>query len=105
MLNTELLKNQIETSVREAMTKAMLESFNWQGKSTTPEALAEKFGKYAGECADGIASAVESYLKSVTILLPSGTIIPTAPGLICPMGPVTGSLVTFGPVIIENSIK
>ena len=104
MLDKETLKNSIETAIKTAMTNALLETFKFKD-TVTPESMAKLFGEAAGKCADTIATAIEVYIKDASLLIPVGTTIPAAPGLISPSGPVVGSLVSLGPVIIDNVIK
>ena len=104
MLNKMTLKDSIENAIKGAMTNALLETFNIT-EDISATAMADRFGAAACKCADSIADAIDSYIREASVLIPTGTTIPTAPGLISPAGPVTGSIVTLGPVFINDVIN
>jgi len=110
MLNKVALKTSIQLAIETAMMNAFQKALATGAKATkdnniTPMQVAKDFADEAKKCADGIANAIEIYVKSATIMIPMGTTFTSLPTLVSPTGPVTGALTLASPTMLLNSIQ
>ena len=116
MLIKQNLQNSIENAVYNAMKSAMTELLNATTgcvdsngnviKQYNTNELIESFAGKAKTCANDIASAIDTYIKSATVTLNVGTLMTPLPtGLVSPTGPVTGVITLAAPTILTNSIS
>ena len=111
MLNSTRLKIDIENALEKSFKEAFKETFNrvkdagQKNKIVTNEQLSQVFAEEAKKCAGDIAKAIESYIKSAQIMIPSGTSFVPAPSLISPVGPCSGTITFTAPLFIQNCIQ
>ena len=114
MLVKQDLEKKIETAIHDTMKKAMIEmnkamqnavNRNGDGSDFSVSSAVDTFADEAKKCASDIASAIDEYIKSVTITINTGTLITPLPGLVSPTGPVTGVITLAAPTILQNSIS
>ena len=109
MLNKSLLKNEIEKAVATALQDAFAAvldiSRNQESDNFNNGDVAKKFANEAKKCAGDIADAIEKFIKSATLILPSGTTLYPSPALVSPAGPCSGAIILTAPVKVEKTLQ
>jgi len=108
-----LVKTKLEKAIKDALksyTDAVSDVLDKVGstdenKSVSINDIAKIFKDASNDCASAIADAVDEYIKSATITLNVGTLMTPMPGLVSPVGPVTGVITLAAPTTLTDAIS